>query len=81
MLLEVAVVEHFLFFPVIVLLSLILIILSIRLILRVILFLLVIFAIWYGLSYTGLVPSPLDMYHEFILQNQQDPKIASRVDI
>jgi len=54
-------VEDFLFFPVIVLLAMILIALSFRLLFRFFLVFLVIFALWYGLFWLGFVQSPIQM--------------------
>ena len=53
--------EHVLFFPVIVIIGLILIVLSFKVIARILFILLLIIAIWYGLHYFGLSSShPLE---------------------
>lgn len=52
--------EHVLFFPVIVLLALILIALSFRLLFRFLLIFLVIIALWYGLYFLGIVSKPVE---------------------
>lgn len=68
--------EDFLFFPVVVLLSLILIVLSFRLILRVIIFCMIVFSIWFGLYKLGLVPSPLEIYNVYFHPHKEQSKIA-----
>ncbi len=50
--------EHFLFFPVIVLVALILIVLSFRVLFRLFIFFLIIIAIWYALYHIGVTESP-----------------------
>ena len=57
--------EHFLFFPAIVLIGLILIILSFRLLVRLFFLFLVIFGIWYGIYALGLAPSPIQVYKDY----------------
>ena len=52
--------EHVLFFPVIVLVALILIALSFRLLFRFLLLFLVVIAIWYGLHFLGITSPPVD---------------------
>ena len=49
--------EHFLFFPVVVLLAVILIVLSFRFIFKLLVLFLIILAIWYGLYYMGITSS------------------------
>ncbi len=55
--------EHSLFFPVVVLVALILIVLSFKLLFRLLLLCLVIAGLWYGLYYIGIAPSPF-IHHE-----------------
>lgn len=52
--------EHVLFFPVVVLVALILIALSFRLLFRLLLIFLVIIAIWYGLYFMGITSKPIE---------------------
>ncbi len=53
--------EHFLFFPVIVIIGLILIVLTFKLIARVFFIILIIIAVWYGLYHFGLTSThPLE---------------------
>lgn len=52
--------EHVLFFPVIVLVALILIALSFRLLFRLLLIFLIVIALWYGLYYIGLASKPVE---------------------
>jgi disulfide bond formation protein DsbB len=58
-------VEQFLFFPIIVLVAIILIALSFRLILRLFLFFLIISALWFGLYALGFVPSPVQVLKSY----------------
>jgi disulfide bond formation protein DsbB len=50
--------EHVHFFPIIVLVGLILVALSFKLIFRFLVIFLIIIAIWYGLSWVGITSSP-----------------------
>lgn len=52
--------EHVLFFPVVVLVALILIVLSFRVLFRLLLIFIVIMAIWYGLHFLGVASPPVD---------------------
>lgn len=52
--------EHFLFFPVIVLVALILIALSFRMLFRFLVIFLIIIALWYGLYYLGYTSCPVE---------------------
>lgn len=52
--------DHYLFFPVIVLVALILIALNIRVLFRFLLIFLVIIAVWYGLYYLGYSSCPVE---------------------
>ena len=52
--------EHFLFFPVVVLVGLILIALSFKLIFRLLILFLIVIAIWYGLHYLGVTNPPVE---------------------
>ena len=51
--------EHVLFFPVVVLVALILIVLSFRVLFRLFLIFIVIMAIWYGLHFLGVASPPV----------------------
>lgn len=54
--------EHFVFYPIIVLLGIFLVVLSFKFILRLILFCLVILLLWCALAYFDLVPSPQEYF-------------------
>lgn len=62
-------IEHFLFFPVVVLLGLVIIALSFRLLFRLFILFLVVVAIWYGVYWLGFVPSPFQ-----VIQHYQEDK-------
>ena len=51
-------VEHFLFFPIVVLLAMVLVILNIRLVLRLFIYFLIFLFTWYLLFLAGFAPSP-----------------------
>lgn len=69
-------VEDFLFFPVIVLLAMIIIALSFRILLRFFLLFLVVFSIWYGLYWLGFVPSPLQVVNDYKQQLHKKQPVA-----
>lgn len=58
-------IEHFLFFPVVVLLSIVLVVLTFKLIVRLFFFFVAILALWYCLSLTGVVPSPKEILKDY----------------
>jgi len=60
-------IEHFLFFPVVVLLALILIVLSWKVLLRLLAFFIVILFFWYLLYLAGFVDSPYGILREYRL--------------
>lgn len=53
--------EHFLFFPVIVLMALVLVVLSFKLLFRLLLLFIFVLFCWFILSLTGLVSSPIEV--------------------
>jgi hypothetical protein len=55
-------IEHF-FFPAIVLLAIILVVLSAKLVFRLMLVFVAVFVIWYGLFLLGLAPSPINYFN------------------
>lgn len=64
--------EHFVFFPVIVLLALVLVVLSFRLLFRLLLLFIFVLFCWYILSLTGIVSSPREfMKREDLVQPSQ----------
>ena len=58
-------VEHFLFFPVVVLVAMVLIALTWKLLLRLLLFFCCLLLIWYGFSFIGFLPSPIQVLKEY----------------
>ncbi len=58
------IVEHFPFFPVIVLIGIILVILSAKFIFRLAILFVAILLIWYGLYFIGLAPNPINYFKE-----------------
>lgn len=58
-------IEHFLFFPVVVLLSIILIVISFKLIIRLLVLFFVVLALWYCLSFLGVVSSPNETFKQY----------------
>ncbi len=55
-------VDNFFFWPVVVLIGIVLIILSFRFLIRLALFLMALLAIWYCLYYVGLLPPPAQFF-------------------
>lgn len=68
--------DPFLFFPVIVLLALVLIVLSVKVLFRLLIFFLVILAGWYALSLVGVVSSPKETFKEYRAVPKQAQKLA-----
>jgi hypothetical protein len=58
-------IEQFLFFPVVVLLAIVLIVITFKLIIRLLCFFFAVLALWYCLSFAGLVPSPNETFREY----------------
>ena len=54
--------DNFFFWPVVVLIGIVLIILSFRFLVRLALFLIALLAIWYCLAYVGLLPPPAQYF-------------------
>jgi hypothetical protein len=68
-------IEHFLFFPVVVLLAIILIALSFRLLFRLIAYFFVVLLLWYLIFLAGFAPSP----YQVIKSYRPAPKTTTRV--
>jgi hypothetical protein len=56
--------DNFFFWPVVVLLGIVLVVLSVRFLIKLALFIVALLVIWYCLAYVGLVPPPADYFHE-----------------
>ena len=56
--------DNFFFWPVVVLLGIVLVILSVRFLVKLAIFIIALLVIWYCLAYVGLVPPPADYFHE-----------------
>ena len=54
--------DNFFFWPVVVLIGMVVIILSVRFLIRLALFIVAILVIWYCLSYVGLAPPPAEFF-------------------
>lgn len=62
--------DHFLFWPVIIFIGIIIAICSARLVLRLALFIIGVLIIWYALAFVGLVPEPQNFFKK--LGNTED---------
>lgn len=65
-------IEHFLFFPVVVLLALVLIVLTWRLIVRLFAFFALLMILWYILYLAGIVSSPYTTMREYRLREKSE---------
>ena len=65
-------IEHFLFFPVVVLLALVLIVLSWKLLVRLFAFFLLVMALWYLVYLAGVVSSPYEVLRQSHLRERSE---------